>query len=167
MRWVTRKPPTTLIVAKTTARKPRTGGQRLEVPATSRRPDERDAGDGVRARHQGGVQGGRHLVDDLEADEGGQHEDGELGDRGPSGGLRCAAGSGQGFETQTLADLFVNDLAVAGDQGVARDLVVEVQVQGLPDLSVRWPRKVAILRAYIRLASWATGARAGWWGRGW
>ena len=42
--------------------------------------DQHDAVDGVGARHQRGVQDARDLRDDLDADEGGQHEDGQVRD---------------------------------------------------------------------------------------
>src|SRR6266540_6994945 len=43
------------------------------------RADDHDPVDCVRARHERRVQQRRHLGDDLEADEGGEHEDRELG----------------------------------------------------------------------------------------
>ena len=66
MRWVTTKPPTTLIVARITAKKPRNVA-RCRVPSSrgEQGPDESDAGDGVRAGHQRGVQRRRNLRDDL------------------------------------------------------------------------------------------------------
>src|SRR5918994_3487736 len=43
--------------------------------------EQHDPVDRVRRRHQRRVQGVRHLRDHLEADEGGEHEDGELGEQ--------------------------------------------------------------------------------------
>src|SRR4029453_15022430 len=43
--------------------------------------EHHDPVDRVRLRHQRRVQGRRHLRDHLEADEGGQHEDRDLGDQ--------------------------------------------------------------------------------------
>src|SRR5215211_3853545 len=43
--------------------------------------EQHDAVDGVRGRHQRRVQRVRHLRDDLEADEGGEHQDGQLGEK--------------------------------------------------------------------------------------
>ena len=48
MRWVTRKPPTTLIVASTTAMKPSTVRASFGVADREHRADDRDAGDRVR-----------------------------------------------------------------------------------------------------------------------
>ena len=81
MRSVTRKPPTTLIVPKAIA---------ITSSSSSRKPvgladqeqaaEQHDPVDRVGGRHQRRVQGVRHLRDDLEADERGEHEDGQLGE---------------------------------------------------------------------------------------
>ena len=78
MRSVTTNPPTTFNVARITATKPRII---CVVPhgraEDEHRADDDDTVDGVRARHQRSVQRARHLRDDLEADEGGEHENGD------------------------------------------------------------------------------------------
>ena len=78
MRSVTRKPPTTLIVAKTTATKrERLLERRVGRAGDEHRADEDDAVDRVRPRHERRVQQRRHARDELEAEEDGEDEDGD------------------------------------------------------------------------------------------
>ena len=76
-----------------------------------------DAVDRVGLRHQRRVQGRRHLRDHLEADEGGEHEDRDLGHQ-----VHQAAARG-------FLRSLVLDLALVGEAGAGDDLVLEVEVQ--------------------------------------
>ena len=82
MRSVTRKPPTTLIVPKAIAI---TSSSSLRNPVgladQQQAAEQHDAVDRVGGGHERRVQRVRHLRDDLEADEGGEHEDGQLGEQ--------------------------------------------------------------------------------------
>ena len=93
MRSVTNQPPTTFAVASTIATKPTAF---VKVSSAKPRmmiaPDDDDAVDEVRPRHQRGVQHRRHLRDHLEAEERGEHEDRQLDDEGQVG---HAAASGR------------------------------------------------------------------------
>ena len=76
------KPPTTLIVAAVTARKPKTVAKRpLAAAGGHQRADQRNARDGVGGRHQRRVQQGGDFGDHQVADEAGQDEDVELAGR--------------------------------------------------------------------------------------
>ena len=78
------KPPTTLIVAAVTAMKPSEVATPVAgpTPAATSEPTSEMPRDGVGGRHQRRVQQGRHLGDDLKADEAGQHEHVELDEGG-------------------------------------------------------------------------------------
>ena len=76
MRSVTTTPPTMLRVARITATRARLiCNAPWASSAMTMAPTRMIAVDGVAARHERRVQDARHLGDDLEADEGGQHED--------------------------------------------------------------------------------------------
>ena len=82
IRSVTMKPPTMLIVPKAIAIVPIDLLERVVGDADHDQAAEHDdAVDRVGLRHQRRVQRRRHLRDHLEADEGGQHEDRDLGDQ--------------------------------------------------------------------------------------
>ena len=143
MRCVTKNPPTTLIVASTVAKKPSpVVSTRDHRPGRDHRADHRDARDGVRARRERRMQNRRHLGDDLEADEHGQHEDRQHRDETAS----CSAFLGGGREQRSAC----SDRPVVGDQRLAGDFVVQVELQ-FPCFS-RCCKNVATFLANIWLA---------------
>ena len=78
IRRVTVKPPNTLMLA---TRIPATGEHRDEGHIDGhleQRADDDDPADGVRHRHQRCMQGVVHVRDDVEPDDDGQGEDGEV-----------------------------------------------------------------------------------------
>ena len=81
IRSVTTNPPTMFDVASTTATATARGSRVRPRAGHQDRADQDDAVDRVGPAHQRRVQDGRHLRDDLEADEHGKHEDRQQGHR--------------------------------------------------------------------------------------
>ena len=123
MRSVTRKPPTTLTVAKTTAMNASTCSSLESAdPGHEHGADENDPVDRVRPRHQRGVQHRRDLGDDLEADEDGEDEDGDAVEE-----AQTATGS---FSTRPSWVTHVSRVISSSKSSVSRAS------------SIRWSRKV-------------------------
>ena len=76
MRSVIMKPLTILVIEAATAIVPRTVVRVVCCsPATRMSPDDGNRGNRVRQGHERSVQKARHVLDDLETDEGRQNED--------------------------------------------------------------------------------------------
>ena len=80
MRWVTAKPPKTLMLASRIADGRHERDHEGGLADLQQRADEDDAGDRVGHRHQRGVQRVVHVPDDVVADHDGQREDRQVAD---------------------------------------------------------------------------------------
>ena len=86
IRLVTANPPTTLIIARTSARNARRPETSVSPPligdvGSKQCADDADAGDGVCTAHERCVEGGWDLRDQLESEENGEHEEGQITDQ--------------------------------------------------------------------------------------